>query len=85
MDKRGGWGWHDLEAWELFFATIEEIGQITKPIDINTALTNEFIAPANDFDKMKVKADAEGYALSDEMASVDIDAIKGRFFANAVR
>lgn len=85
MDKRGGWGWHDMEAWELFFATIEEIGQITKPIDINTAITNDFIAPANDFDKLKVKDDADGYALSDEMAAVDLEAIQARFFANAVR
>ena len=85
MDKRGGWGWHDMDAWKLFFATIEEIGQISKPIDINTAITNDFIAPANDFDKFKVKDDADGYALSDEMAAVDIEAIKARFFANAVR
>ena len=85
MDKRGGWGWHDMDAWKLFFATIEEIGQISKPIDINTAITNDFIAPANDFDKFKVKDDADGYALSDEMAAVDIEAIKARFYANAVR
>ena len=85
MDNRGGWGWHDMDAWKLFFSTIEEIGQITKPIDINTAITNDFIAPANDFDKIKVKDDAEGYALSDEMAAVDVEAIKTRFFANAVR
>ncbi len=85
MSKREGWGWHDLERWNLFFKTISEIGQITKPVDIDKAITNEFIGPANDFDKAKVKADADGYSLSAEMAAVDIDAINKRFFANAVR
>lgn len=85
MSKREGWGWHDLDSWNLFFKTISEIGQITKPVDISKAITNEFIGPANDFDMAKVKADADGYSLSDEMAAVDIDAINERFFANAVR
>ncbi|MEX0347371.1 MAG: ABC transporter substrate-binding protein [Rhizobiaceae bacterium] len=85
MSKREGWGWHDLSKWELFFKTISEIGQITKPVDISKAITNEFIGPANDFDMAKVKADADGYSLSDEMAAVDIAAIRDRFFANAVR
>ncbi len=85
MSKREGWGWHDMERWNLFFKTISDIGQITKPVDVSKAVTNEFIGPANDFDMARVKADADGYSLSDEMAAVDIDAINGRFFANAVR
>ena len=85
MSKREGWGWHDLDSWNLFFKTISEIGQITKPVDISKAITNEFIGPANEFDMAKVKSDADGYSLSDEMAAVDIDAINNRFFANAVR
>ncbi len=85
MSKREGWGWHDMERWNLFFDTISEIGQITKPVDVDKAVTNEFIGPANNFDMAKVKADADGYSLSDEMAAVDIDAINKRFFANAVR
>ncbi len=85
MSKREGWGWHDMEKWNLFFKTISEIGQITKPVDVGKAVTNEFIGPANDFDMAKVKADADGYSLSDEMTAVDVDAINKRFFANAVR
>ena len=85
MSKREGWGWHEMARWELFFKTLHEIGQVKSPVDVSKAVTNEFVGPANDFDHAKVKADAEGYKLSDDMAAVDIDAIKGRFFANAVR
>ncbi len=85
MSKREGWGWHEMARWELFFKTLHDIGQVKSPVDVSKAVTNEFVGPANDFDHAKVKADAEGYTLSDDMAAVDIDAIKERFFANAVR
>lgn len=85
MSKREGWGWHEIARWELFFNTLSEIGQVKKPVDVNKVISNEFIGPANTFDQAKVKADAEGFKLSDDMAAVDIDAITQRFFANALR
>lgn len=85
MDNREGWGWHDLESWQLYFDTLLEIGQISKPADLATAISNDFIGPANTFDAAKVQADAEGFSLDEELAAVDIDAIHERFFANAVR
>ena len=85
MSMREGWGWHEMARWELFFKTLEEIGQVKNPVDTNKVITNEFVGPANDFDRAKVQADADGYALPDDMAAVDIDAIHARFFANAVR
>lgn len=85
MSKREGWGWHEMARWELFFKTLHEIGQVKTEVDVSKAVSNELIVPANDFDHDKVKADAEGYQLSEEMAAVDIDAISERFFANAVR
>ena len=85
MASRDGWGWHDPESWALYFKTIQDIGQISMPVDQNQALTNEFIAPANDFDAAKVKADADAFTLDADMAAVDVDAIMERFFANAVR
>ena len=74
-----------MSRWQLFFSTLEEIGQVKQPVDLSKVITNEFIAPANDFDKAQVKADAEGRTLSAEVAAVDLDAIKERFFANVVR
>ena len=85
MSQREGWGWHEMARWELFFKTLEEIGQVKNPVDTSKVITNEFVGPANDFDRTKVQADADGYALPDDMAAVDIDAIHARFFANAVR
>ena len=85
FENRAGWGDHDMDSWGLYFKTLADIGQTSNPVDVNSALTNEFIGPANDFDKAKVKADADAFVLDDEMAAVDLDAIQARFFANAVR
>lgn len=85
FEKREGWGWHELPRWELFFSTLKDIGQVKTDVDINKVITNELVAPANTFDQAKVQADAAGYQLPDDMATVDVAAIKKRFFANAVR
>lgn len=85
FENRAGWGEHDMDSWGLYFQTLADIGQTSKPVDINAALTNEFIGPANDFDRAKVKADADSFALSEDMAAVDLAAIQARFFANALR
>lgn len=41
-------------------------------------LTNNYAAPANDFDHARVKADAESYALPEEFQSIDFEAIRAR-------
>ena len=47
--------------------------------------TNDLIAGANSFDKSKVKADADGYKLSDEFAAIDVEDIKAHMFDQAVK
>ena len=84
MSKRKGWGDHDMTKWTKFFDTLKKIGQLTVDIDVNKVVSNDFVGPANSFDKAKVKADAEGYKLSDDVAKVDLAAIQKTFFANAV-
>jgi NitT/TauT family transport system substrate-binding protein len=37
---------------------------------------NDLVDAANSFDAAKVKADAEGFALSDDYKKVDVEAIK---------
>jgi NitT/TauT family transport system substrate-binding protein len=76
--NREGWGHHDFARWKLFFDTIHEIGQISKPIAPEDVLTNDFVAPANDFDRARVQADAEGYELPEEFRSIDVEAIRAR-------
>lgn len=76
FEKRKGWGWHDEEAWTLFFKTIKDIGQIHGDIKVADVIKNDFVAGANEFDKAKVKADADGYKLPDDYAAIDAEAIR---------
>ena len=78
FETREGWGHHHFARWKLFFDTIHEIGQITQPIAPEDVLTNDFVAPANEFDHAKVKADAEGYDLPEEFQAIDVEAIGAR-------
>ncbi len=85
MENREGWGWHDMASWQAFFDIIHEMGQISNPVQAEDVLTNDFVAPANDFDHDAVKADAEGYALSAEMEALDMEAIEAGLFATAIQ
>jgi NitT/TauT family transport system substrate-binding protein len=78
FERRQGWGWHDLEAWKLFLTTIRSIEQVTKDINAEDVIKNDYVAGANAFDKAKVAADADGYALPDDYKAVDVDKIRAR-------
>jgi NitT/TauT family transport system substrate-binding protein len=73
----GKWGWHDFESWSTFLGTIFEIGQITKEIAPEDVLSNDYVAGANDFDHVKVKADADGFTLAAEFEAVAVPAGAG--------
>jgi NitT/TauT family transport system substrate-binding protein len=85
MSMREGWGWHDMGKWTTFFETLDAIGQIKSPVNAADVVTNDLVGPANDFDHAKVKADADGYKLTGEMAAVDLAAIEANFYANEVK
>ena len=76
MDERKKWGFHLPSSWELFFATARKIGQITQPIKFEDVCKNDLIDEANAFDKAKVQADAQAFALSPDYQSVDVKAIQ---------
>jgi len=78
FEKRQGWGWHDLDSWKLFLTTIRKINQISKDINAEEVIKNDFVAGANNFDKAKVQADADGYSLPDEYKAVDVEKIRAR-------
>jgi NitT/TauT family transport system substrate-binding protein len=84
MEKRGGWGWHDMASWQQFFDLSAQIGQNSSPIQAADVCTNDLIEGANDFDHAKVKADAEGSALSEAMSAVDEDAIRASMFDQSI-
>ena len=77
-DQRDGWGWHDMAQWQYFFDLLLEIGQVSKPIVANDVCTNQWVPAANDFDGAAVEAAAEGFALGDDYAAVDVSAIEAR-------
>ncbi len=67
---RQGWGWHDEESWNTFLTTTFDIGQLTQELSAADVLSNDYIAGANDFDHDQVVADAEGFELSGDFASL---------------
>lgn len=84
MDKREGWGSHDMASWQGFFDEILKIGQIKAPVKAEDVCTNELIKSANDFDHAKVKADADAYKLTDAFAAIDVDKVRAHMFDDAV-
>jgi NitT/TauT family transport system substrate-binding protein len=76
MDERKKWGEHLISSWQLFFDTGRKIGQITADFKTEDVCKNDLIDEANAFDAAKVKADAEGFALSADYKAVDVAAIK---------
>jgi NitT/TauT family transport system substrate-binding protein len=73
----GKWGWHSMESWTIFLDTIKEIGQLTKDIKAEEIIFNDYVAGANEFDKAKVKADADAFVLSAEFEAVAVPAGAG--------
>jgi NitT/TauT family transport system substrate-binding protein len=73
----GKWGWADMEGWTLFLTTIKEIGQLTSDIAADDVITNKYVAGANEFDKAKVKADADAFELSADYANLEVPAGAG--------
>jgi NitT/TauT family transport system substrate-binding protein len=76
MDERKKWGYHLILSWQLFFDTGRKIGQITADFKTEDVCKNDLIDEANAFDDAKVKADADGFALSADYKAVDVAAIK---------
>lgn len=67
---REGWGWHSEEAWDIFLKTTFDIGQLSKELTAADVLSNDWVPAYNDFDHDAVKADAEGYELTGDFATL---------------
>jgi NitT/TauT family transport system substrate-binding protein len=75
MDERKKWGFHLADSWQQFFDVGREIGQITGDFKVEDVVKNDYVDAANAFDAAKVKADQEGYALSDAYKAVNVEEI----------
>ncbi|WP_442582410.1 ABC transporter substrate-binding protein [Mesorhizobium sp. ASY16-5R] len=84
MDKREGWGSHDMSSWQQFFDLTLKLGQIKEAVKAEDVCTNDLIKPANDFDHAKVKADADAYKLTDAFAAIDVENVRAHMFDDAV-
>ncbi len=78
MDERKKWGFHLIDSWQMFFDVGREIGQITTDFKTEDVVKNDYIDVANSFDAAKVKADADGFALSDAYKGVNAEEIMKR-------
>lgn len=58
--------------------TIKDIKQITIDVKVEDVVRNDYVAAANNFDKAKVKAAADAYALPDAYKAVDVEALRKR-------
>jgi NitT/TauT family transport system substrate-binding protein len=67
---RQGWGWHNVDSWNIFFDAVRSTSQLTKQFATEDIIKNDFIAGANDFDHEKVKADALAFQLNEVYAAV---------------
>ena len=76
MDERKKWGYHLASSWQMFFDVGRKVGQITQNFKVEDVCKNDLIDEANAFDAAKVKAAADGFALSADYKSVDVDAIR---------
>jgi NitT/TauT family transport system substrate-binding protein len=70
------WVYHHTETWQLYFSIGRQNGQITGDFKVEDVVKNDLIDTANSFDKAKVKADADGFQLSDDYKNVDVEAIR---------
>lgn len=84
MSKRAGWGDHDIKAFDLFFETQRKLGLLSIDINAKDYVLNDFIKEANEFDKDKVKADATGYKLPDDLEAVDMANVEANFYNSVI-
>ncbi len=83
-DKRQGWGWHDMSSWQTFFDLSAQVGQNPNPLQAADVCSNVLIPGVNTFDLERVKADAAAAELTEEMAAVDVEAIRATMFDQAI-
>lgn len=78
MAKRAGWGERNIPPGTV--SSSSSRASASRP----STVTNEFIAEANDFDKAKVHADADGYVLPEDLAAIDMAGVEASFYRNAI-
>ncbi|MCO6452192.1 MAG: ABC transporter substrate-binding protein [Caldilineales bacterium] len=67
-----GYGYHDMDNWDNYIQTVFDLGQIENRLAVEDVVTNQFVEAANNFDKERVKQDAENFQLNEEWQNVSV-------------
>ena len=69
----GKWGYHSIESWTTFIETSKAIDLLTDPdLTAEDIVKNDYVDAANEFDRAKVKADADAYELTPEFEAIAV-------------
>lgn len=67
----GGYG-EAPKTWNTYLEIIYELGQTQNKLTFDDVATNDLVTEINDFDKERVKADAEAFELNDTWKDVEV-------------
>jgi NitT/TauT family transport system substrate-binding protein len=67
-----GYGCADEAKWTTYLDAVFQLCQTKKHLTAADAVTNKFIADANNFDKDKVAADAKNYPVTDALKNLKL-------------
>jgi len=70
--KYGGYGMSPVDSWKSYLEAIYKLGQIKNQLTVDQVITNDLIKDINNFDKDKVKKDAENFQLDDTWKNVEV-------------
>lgn len=68
--KGQGYGYSDAANWQSYLERLFKLGQTTRQITTDEAITNAYVESANAFDAAKVAADAAAFELNAEWKDV---------------
>ncbi len=68
----GGYGMSPKDSWNTYLDIIYDLGQTKNKLAFEDVATNELVSEINDFDKARVKADAEAFKLNDTWKNVEV-------------
>lgn len=68
----GGYGMSPEDSWKIYLDIIYQLKQTKNHLTADQVITNELIKDINNFDKAKVKSDAESFQLNDTWKNVEV-------------
>ena len=86
MDKRQGWGWHDMASWQTFFDGIHKLGQITNAGQGRGRLHQRTDRrPPTTSTTPRSRPTPTPTSCADAFAAIDVDDIKAHMFDQAIK